>query len=149
MEELFASGIKLAYRPDFSFIFDIGEETNVSKIHRHLAKCPSNWVCANWAKYQENVSILLADITVEFNYAIGDFVGGDSKPLLCRLEDGVVIHVTLTMIMFHEDPRMRHVNDIIDHVFEAGLYIYWVSLEFNWRKISFSKTALFHQLAGY
>jgi len=91
---------------------------------------------------------LVADITAELNYAIGDFVGENSKPLLCRLADGVVIHVTLTMIMCHGGRLIRRVN-IIDRVVEAGLYIYWVSLEFNWRKVSFSKIAIFHQLAGY
>jgi len=53
MEELFASGIKLAYRPDFSSIFEIGEETEVSKVHRRLANCPSNLVCTDWAKYKK------------------------------------------------------------------------------------------------
>jgi hypothetical protein len=91
---------------------------------------------------------LVVDITAELNYAIGDFVGENSKPLLCRLQDGLVIHVTLTIIMCHGDLLMRRVN-IIDRVVEAGLYIYWVSLEFNWRKVSFSKIAIFHQLAGY
>jgi hypothetical protein len=44
MDELFASGIKLAYIPEFSFIFEIGEQTEVLKINRHLATCPADWV---------------------------------------------------------------------------------------------------------
>jgi len=149
MDELFASGIKLAYRPDFSFIFEIGDETKLSKINRHLANCPSNWVCMNWAKYQKNVSILLAEIQAEFNYAIGDFVGESSKPLLCKLEDGVVFPGSLTMMMFHGDPLIRRINDIIDRVVEAGLYTYWISQGINWRKILFSKIPNLHPHDDY
>ena len=149
MEELFASGIMFAYRPDFSFVFEIGDETEVTKIQRHLANCPSGWVCEYWAKHHKNVSIFLTDITAEFKYAIGDFVGENSKPLLCKLEDGVVFPDSLTMKMFHGDPLMRQVNDIIHRVVEAGLYKYWFSFEFNWRKIVIGKIGISHPLDGY
>jgi hypothetical protein len=149
MDELLASGIKLVYEPDFSFIFEIGDDKELSKIHRHLANCPSPWVCEDWAKYQKNVSLLVTDITAEFNYAIGVYVGENSKPLLCKLDDGVVLPNSLTMMMFHGDPLMRRVNDIIDSVVEAGLYNHWISLKFNKYKILYSKIALVHPLDGY
>ena len=149
MEELFASGTKFAYRPDFSSIFANGDETELSKIHRHLANCPSGWVCEYWTKYHKNVSIFLTDITAEFKYAIGNFVGEKSKPLLYKLEDRVVFLDSLTMMMFHGDPLMRRVNDIIDRVVEAGIYNYWISLLFNWSKILFRKIVLVHPLDGY
>jgi hypothetical protein len=149
MDELFTSGIKLAYIPDFSFLFEIGDEREVSKIHRHLVNCPANWVCMEWAKYHKNVSIILPDIQAEFNYAIGDFVGKNSKPLLCKLEDGVIFPSSLTMLMFHGDPLMRRVNDIIDRVVEAGLYNSWISLENNLRKILFRKIGIDHPLDDY
>jgi hypothetical protein len=80
MDELFASGIKLAYRPEFSFIYEIGDEREVSIIQKLLAICPSPWVCEDWAKYQKNISIFLPDIQPELNYVIGKFVGEDSNP---------------------------------------------------------------------
>jgi hypothetical protein len=149
MDDLLASDVKLAYRPDSSFIFKIGDEEEVSKIRRHIVNCPSYWICMNWAKYHKNISILLADITAEFNYAIGDFVGETSKPFLCKLEDGVVFLDSLTMMMFHGDPLMRRVNDFIDRVVEAGLYNYWISLHFNLYKILYPNIALVHPLDGY
>jgi len=149
MDELFASGNKLAYRPDFSYIFEIGGDTEVLKIHRHLANCPSDWVCLDWAKDQKNISIILPDITAELKYTIGATVVENSKPLLCKLDDGVVFHSSLTMMMFHGDPLMRRVNDIIDRVVEAGLYSYWISLQFNSLKILFPKIDLVHPLDGY
>jgi hypothetical protein len=149
MDDLFASGIKLEYRPEFSFIYDIGDDKEVSKIHRHLANCPSPRVCEAWAKYQKNVSIILTDIQAELNYDIGDFLGEDSKPLLCKLEEGVVFPASLTMLMFHGDPLMRRVNDIIDRVVQAGLYNYWISLEFNLLKIEYRKISIVDLLDDY
>jgi hypothetical protein len=149
MDELFASGIMLSYIPDFSFIFDIGDEREVFNIRRFLANCSSILVCVDWAKYQKNISIILAELTAEYYYAIGDFFDENSKPLLCKLEDGVVLTYSLTMLMFHGDPLMRRVNDIIDRVVEAGLYNYWIFLEFNMYKLKYRKIALVHPLDGY
>jgi hypothetical protein len=106
-------------------------------------------MCLDWAIYHKNISIFLPDIQAELNYAIGHFVGEDSKPLLCKLEDGVVFPYSLTMLMFHGDPLMRRVNDIIDRVVEAGLYNYWISLAFNLRKIKYHKISIVDLLVDY
>jgi hypothetical protein len=70
------------------------------------------------------VSIFLADDDVEKNLAFGIFVGEKSKPMLCRLKNGLFCQCSLKMIMFHEDPLMRRITEIIDCVVEAGIYIY-------------------------
>jgi hypothetical protein len=149
MDELFASGIKLAYHPNFRFILEIGDEMELSKLHRNLANCPSFLACLAWANYQRNLSILLDDLHAEIFYAIGNFINENSKPLMCKLEDGVVFPTSLTMIMLHGDPLMKRVNEIIDRVVEAGLYNYWISLELNLYKIDFQKIAIVQQLEGY
>jgi hypothetical protein len=149
MDELFESGIKLAYQPEYSFIFDNGDETERSKVQRNRANCPSFEVCLDWAKYQKNVSILLIDIDAESKYAVGDFVGENSEPLLCRLEDGVVFTAGLSMIMLHGDPLLKRVTEIIDRVVEAGLYNYWISVSMNKFKLSSQKIAIVNPLDGY
>jgi hypothetical protein len=93
--------------------------------------------------------VFILDISAEYYYAIGDFIGENSKPLLCRLEDGVILPVSYTMLMIHGDPLMRRVNEIIDLVVEAGLYNHWKSLEFNRRKIHFHKIGIVQPLNGY
>ena len=148
MDELFASGIKLA-DPHNSFKFEIGDETEISNINRNLANCPSYEVCVAWTKYHKNLSLLLPDINAELKYAVGDFVGENSKPFLCDLEDGVVYPGSLTMLMVHGDPLLRRVNEIIDRVVEEGLYNYWISLECNRLKLLFRKIAILHPLDGY
>jgi hypothetical protein len=66
----------------------------------------------DWAKYYKNVSIFVAEISAEYNYATGEIVGEISKHLLCKLEDGVFFPNSLTMMMFHGDPLMRRVNPL-------------------------------------
>jgi len=44
---------------------------------------------------------------------------------------------------------MRRVTEIIDHVVEAGLYIYWISLRMHWLKLLSRKTAIVHPLDVY
>jgi hypothetical protein len=149
MDELFASGIKLGYFPEFIYLLEIGEETEVLKMHKYHTTCPADWVCVDWAKYHKNVSVIIPDTTADFNYALGNTVGDNSKPLLCKLEDGVVFSASLTMLMFHGDPLMRRVNDIIDRVVEAGIYNYWISIEINLSKVLFSKIALVRPLDDF
>jgi hypothetical protein len=149
MDELYDSGIKLAYPRYYSFILETGDETDRSKVHRNLANCPSFWDCLEWTTYHKNVSFLVHDIEAEILYALGDFISEDSKPLLCGLEDGVFFPTSLTMMMLHGDPLLRRVNEIIDRVVEAGIYNYWISLKLNSYKLSFRKIAIVQQLDEY
>jgi hypothetical protein len=149
MDELFASGIKLAYPQGQNIIFETGDETEASKVQRNLLTCPSCLVCVYWAMYQKNVSVLLVDAFVERHYAFGAYSGRNSEPLVCRLEDGVLFTTGLTMIMIHGDPLMRQVTEIIDRVVEAGIYNYWISIRMNMLKVNARKIAIVHPLDGY
>ena len=149
MDELFASDIKLAYSPEEHFIFENGDETVLSKVLRNRVNCPSLPICVEWAKYQKNVSVLLVDKNAEDNYAKGFFVGENSEPLLCSLEDGVVYTFGQSMVMFYGDPLMRRVTDIVDRVVEAGIYTFWISLSIHKSKLYSRKIAIVHPLDGY
>jgi hypothetical protein len=149
MDELFASGITLAHMQGHDYIFQNNDENGAMEVHRNHVECPSENICFNWALYQKNVSILLSDIFVELHYAYGDFVGENSEPLVCRLEDGVVFNTGLTMIMLYGDPLMRRVNEIINRVVEAGLYNYWISVIMNNYKIKSHKIVIVHPLDRY
>jgi hypothetical protein len=99
--------------------------------------------------YYKNVSILLANIQAEFLYATGQFVGENSKPLICRLEDGVMFPFSRTMLLFHGDPLMKRVNEIIDRVVEAVLHNHWISLMWNKYTVSSRMITIVQQLDGY
>ena len=149
LDELFDSGIGLFYPPGNDFIFDKGDETENSKVKKNRVICPSSDICLDWAKYRKNVSLLLEDYLVEYFYANGEFVGENSEPLLCKLEDGVMSNDGIRMIMFYGDPLLRRVNEIIDRVVEAGIYKYWLSLNMNMIKVTSRRLAIFHPLDGY
>ena len=149
MDELFDSGIKLAYPLGFGFLVEKDDDTGVSDIQKNYFKCKSLVICLNWVKYHKNASFLLADMKAEDYYDNGDFVGENSKPLVCRLEDGEFYIPGLTMVIFHGDPLMRRVNEIIDSVVAAGMYNYWISLRKHWVKLHSRKIAIVHPLDGY
>jgi hypothetical protein len=149
MDELFGSGIKLAYEEVYNLIFDIGNEKEGSKVKRNRVNCPSFLVCVDWAVYQKNVSILMYDNFAEIVYESGYFVGKNSEHLVCRLEDGVVTKNDLSMIMFHGDPLMKRVTEIIDRVVEAGIYNYWISIYTNQFKLYSHRIAIVNPLDGY
>jgi hypothetical protein len=148
-EELLVSGIKLACPPSYSVYFKENDETTLLKIIKNHVNLPSSNVTRNWVKYEKNISLLLMDKIFESNYASGDFIGENSEPLLCKLDDGVIHSYGQSMIMFHGDPLLRRVTEIIDRVVEAGLYNYWNSLRMHWLKLNTRKIGIVHPLNGY
>jgi len=149
LDELFASGIKLAYPQAFTFLVNKSDDSEESDVQRNYFNCPSFDFCVNLAMYQKNVSILLSDMLAEGYIARGDFVGENSEPLVCRLEDGVVYTTGLTMVMFHGDPLMRRVTEITDRVVAAGIYNHWISRRKHWLKLLSRKIAIVHPLDTY
>ena len=119
------------------------------KLKKNCANFPMNDISLDWAKYQKNVSVLLLDKFAEIHYALGNFIGENSEPLLCRLEDGVFFSYGQSMLMFNGDPLISRVSEIIDRVVEAGLYNYWNSRLMNWIKLYSRKIAIVHPLDGY
>jgi hypothetical protein len=149
MDELFASGIGLAYPTEYNYIVENGDETEVSKVKRNRVICPTYDICVEWAKYHKNVSVLLFDKLAEELYAWGEFVGENSESLLCRLEDGVIFNNELTMVMFYGDPLLRRVNEIIDRLVETGLYNKGISMTMDLIKLKSRKITIVHPLDGY
>jgi hypothetical protein len=148
-DELFASGIKLAYPQDYEYIFKYGDEKETLNVRSNRVICPSRVICLNWALHQKNVSVLLSDTFAQLQYAVSDFTGENSESLLCKLEDGEVYNNGVSMIMIHGDPLLRRVNEIIDRVLEAGIYNYWTSIFLNELKLLSRKIAIFHPLEAY
>jgi hypothetical protein len=149
MDELFDSGMKLAYDPIHSTFFEVSNDTDVSMVRRMKANCPSYKVCAYWAMYYKNVSVILSDYEFQFQTKNGRWFGGNGEPLLCGINDGVFYSVQSVMIMFYGEPLLNRINEIFGRVVEAGLYNFWYSELVNQYKIAFQNIAIVNPLDEY
>ena len=145
MDELYASGTELVYHLSDHYYFQNGNGTDVER----SPKCFSWSKCVSSAIHHKNASVLMDDLDAKGKYAEGSMLDENSEPTLCRLEDGVVYNDGLRMFMFHGDPLMKRVNEIIDRVVEAGIYNYWISLTMHSFKLSSRKIAIFQPLDAY
>jgi hypothetical protein len=91
----------------------------------------------------------MSDISAEYRYALGTFIGENSESLMCGLEEATISFGGTGMVMFYEDPLLRRVSEIIDRVVEAGIYNHWVSLYLNICKILSRKIAIVHPFGEY
>jgi hypothetical protein len=148
-DELYESGNTLYYLPGYYFVFENGDETEVSKVQRNRANCPSVLTCIDWARNHKDASVLSASIDIELYYALGRMLAENSEPLLCRLEGGEVYYDGLRMAMLQGDPLLDRVTEIIDRVVEAGIYDYLFSLGMNGIKVESRKISLVPPLDGF
>jgi hypothetical protein len=149
MHELFNSGMKLAYDPLHSYVFENANETEISNVRRNQANCPSIEVCMDWAQYYKNVSVFYADNYFKYQFDNGYYVGGNREPILCRVDDGVFLNTETVMVMFYGEPLLKRINDIFGRVVEAGLIKFWVSHFVYEYKISVQKIAILNPLDEY
>jgi hypothetical protein len=149
MDELFGSGMKLAYQSHHSFFFDNGNETELPEVRRYQANCPSFDDCVNWAMYHKNVSVLLSDYFFQIVSGTGGYVGWNGEPLLCRIDDGKFFNFQSVMIMFYGEPLLKRINEIFGRVVEAGLYKIWLSELVNHYKIVDQKIDIVNPLDEY
>ena len=59
MDELYTSGIKLAYTDEFNFIFERDEKSVLSKVLKYRVNCPSFNICVELVKNQKNMSFFI------------------------------------------------------------------------------------------
>jgi hypothetical protein len=149
MDELLGSGMKLAYQPEHSFVFENGDETEVSNVRRMKANCPSPEVCVDWAKYNKNVSVFMSDQIFQYESSQFRYVGGNGEPLFCGIDDGMYLNGQSVMIMFYGEPLLKRVNEIFGRVVEAGLYKFWLSQYTNLYKVLYRSIPIVNPLDEY
>jgi hypothetical protein len=120
MDEMFTSGIMLAYPTEYNFIFgNLMIEDN--KITKNFSELPFVILLFRLSK---NISILLADNFAEKYSVLGEFFVEISNPYLCRLENGLFSQNGHTILMLHRETLISLVTEFIDRVIKASLYKY-------------------------
>jgi hypothetical protein len=90
-------------------------------------ECLDEDACYIWAKKYQNLSILTSDLLYKFQTSqIPSY--DTSSNSLCQIEDGVVEHGPIVMVLPKDSVLLDRINDIILHVVEAGVFGEWVAM---------------------
>jgi hypothetical protein len=148
MDELLASGILLFCTRKYKFLL-----YNDDEISKRFVRQPSfivaSHVVTKWIVDHKNVSLFSQDLNIGFLFAERKIIRENSESSLCKLEDGMFYNDGLSMIMFHGDPLLKRVSEIVDRVVAAGLYSHWIAMKLNIAKVRTRKIGLVHPLDGY
>ena len=147
IDQMLASEIKYGFHPLFDYVYNETDEVKSHIIPRNRVLCPNTTACLKWAHEYKNISIIMDEVHTEDKVYTSSLLDENSKPLICPLDDGIVMTVNHVMIMRVGDPLLERINKIIQRVVEAGLFMQWKKRLFDQIKLR-SGTLHSHSLLG-
>jgi hypothetical protein len=108
--------------------------------------CPDQLTCVKWASKYQNITTLMEDMYKDTLKSGGYWTDEINRPLICELENGTVAAYDVAMAVLKGHPLLEHINDVIDHVVEAGLPMQWKRRVLETVKLS-SNTSFTYTLA--
>lgn len=148
-DHMLASEIKYGYHPLFDHVYLESGDVQAQKILSNRVLCPEYAICLKWAKIHKNISLILDELSTEEQYASSRLMDENSKPLLCRLADGVIMHGNNVMLMHTGDPLLESINDIIQRVVESGIFMQWKKSHFDKMKLRAGAIRICSPLGNY
>jgi hypothetical protein len=149
IDQMLASEIKYGYNPVFDCVYNESGDVHSSIILRNRVLCPIHAICVKWAYVYKNISLILDELSIEERYSSSSLMDENSKPLLCCLEDGVVMYGDSVMMMRMGDPLLERINDIIHRVVEAGIFMQWKKSHFDNMKVRAGTIRSYRPLNNY
>ena len=125
IDQMLASKIKYGYPPIFDDIYKLSGDVNSHIILENRVLCRNNSVCFKWAHEYKNISVILDEVDIEERYSTSSLMDENSKPLICPLDDGITFTANYAMIMRMGDPLLGRIDEIIQRVMEAGMFMQW------------------------
>jgi hypothetical protein len=127
LDELARSDMKLgiAHR-DIVFYLN-RTDAQARHIMAKKLECVVEDACYVWAKKYRNLSILTSDLLYKFHRS-QNLSYDTSSNSLCQIEDGVVEHGPVVMVLPKGSSLLDRINDIMFHVVEAGIFGEWVKM---------------------
>jgi hypothetical protein len=123
IEQLLKSERKFGFDEKFEKFFNVSWEPVHSEILKESVPCPTLYECLKWAGDYQNFSTIVDDFTKGVWRAAGFWTDENNRPLLCELEDGDVAKVDFTFIVSKGSPILKYMNDVMDHIVEAGIFM--------------------------
>jgi hypothetical protein len=93
-----------------------------TEILKKAVLCTDEDICFMWATVYHNISTIINDVSVEYYRQIGHWADEYSIPLLCELEDGVVVTYGYIFIVTNGRRLLELINGVIVHVDEGGIF---------------------------
>jgi hypothetical protein len=146
VEQMLNAGMKFGFPRSYKIFFNDSKDSIGSAILRSTVMCPDEGICLKWASQYRNISTLRSDFTAEYLRSVGSSTDENNRPLLCDLEDGVVVYFETVMAVLKGNPLLEHINDVMDRIVEAGLFMQWKKMFFNYARVA-TKTASSYTLA--
>lgn len=106
-------------------------------------------VCLKWAAIYGNISLILDELSNEEQYDNSQLMDENSKPLLCRLDDGVIMEGNHVMMMGVGHPLLDGISDIIVRAVEAGIFRRRKKTQFDRTKVRARATGICSPLNCY
>jgi hypothetical protein len=130
------SGMKFDFPLSYKLFFNDFTDPVGSAILRKLVLCPDEGICLKWASEYCNMSTLCSDLSTEYLHSVWSSTDENNRPLLCDLEDGVVVYFQSVMAVLKRNPLLEHINDVIDRIVEGGLFMQWKRQFFNYASVA-------------
>jgi hypothetical protein len=146
---MLASKINYRYHPILEEMYKESDDIDSHTILRNRVLCPNSSACLKWAHDYKNISMILDEANIEEKYATSSLLDENSKPLICSLDDGIMLTVSIVMIMHVGDPLLERIDEIIQRVVQAGLFRQWKKLHFDMIKIRSGTLHSFSLLDDY
>jgi hypothetical protein len=131
IDQMLASKIKYGYHPIFDNVYNESDDAYSPIILRNRVLCQNMSTCLKWALDYKNISIILDEVDIEEKYSSSSVMYENSKPLICPLDDGNVVIINNAMMMRVGDPLLERINEVIQRVVEAGLFMQWKNSHFD------------------
>jgi hypothetical protein len=116
---------------DRIILFPNTSETVNSAIAEDAVQCPDELTCFIWAAVYHNISTVITDMELEIYRAAGYWADENNRPLLCKLEDGVMRTIDFLMSILKGTPIFEPIDDVIGHIFEGGIFLHMKERSFD------------------
>ncbi|PSN29099.1 hypothetical protein C0J52_28382 [Blattella germanica] len=123
IEEMVNSKKPFGYHKLLDDWFNDSSDPIAMAILKNRIHCPDYDTFIHWGANYHNFSSLINNVKLEYFFWNQTLIDENNKPMICQLDDGIMYHKHVTMIMTKGNPLIPLISDIIDRVYESGIFL--------------------------